>query len=158
MTTSISIDVTQIDTVPTAKLGQYFTDQLGNVFRYVKGAGTVAQYEYAIIATDGSSFTLAAATTTNVPAGKVVPIGCWQNATSLTSSTYGWVQVKGYHTGKFAANYAANTRTCVTATAGVVDDALTTLITGLTGTLTIVGAQSMPAYAACEMYASGQAV
>lgn len=152
---TISIDLNQVDTAPTATLGQYFVDQIGNMYRYVKGGGTVAQYEYVFITSDGT-FTASQLTTTNVASAKLALIGCVQQSAGLTSSTYGWVLVRGAHTGKFAASYVANSKTYVTAVAGVVDDAATTLIAGLTGLSATVGASSISAYAYVEMYASGQ--
>lgn len=131
------------------KLGQIHRDELGRVWQYVKGGGTIAQYEYVKISTDGN-FTANSLTTTTNPSTEPAEVGCVQ-CTGLTSSTYCWVfRGGGAHIGKFAASCVQDVKIYTTGVSGVVDDSATTLINGLKLVTTIVGASNAAAWAACE--------
>lgn len=129
---------------PPAPLGTVTTDQLGRNYQLVKGGGTVAQYGYVFITSDGL-FTASALTTTLVAAGKVAQIGCAQVA--LTSSLYGWVfRGGGAHTGSFLTLAVLGAPVHPTATAGFVDDTSTTArIDGLFVLATVGGANATAA-------------
>lgn len=154
-----SIDVTAVyastNASGGAKLGNLHTTPTGEVYQFVVAGGSFAVGDYVFITSDGA-FTATQASTTNIASGKLALVGCYQGPTSVTSGQYCWVLRKGAHTGKFLASYVVGSKTYVTATAGQVDDTATTLIMGLTGLSTTVGAASISAYAATEMYASGQ--
>lgn len=145
-------------TTPQAVLGQEFIDLYGRIYKYVKGAGTIAQYEYVVISKDGN-YTIASldTDTSGHGAGKVQPLGCVQVSGGFTSSLYGWIFVGcGIHTGLFAASCVQNVPLYATSTQGVIDDsATTTLIPGLMLITTITGAASASAYAAGRLYTSG---
>lgn len=141
---------------PIFQVGSVHFDTLGRKWQFVKGAGTIAQYEYVLISNDGL-FTVTSLTTTNVGAGKTGAVGCVQVSGGLTSTLYGWV-FRGYgaHTGKFALNCAAQVPIHPTGTAGVVDDsAVTALIPGLQLVTTITTAAAAPAWAIGELMCVG---
>jgi hypothetical protein len=143
-------DLSETSTVPKLAVGTKYEDpSTGKIFQYVKGGGTIAQYEYVKISEDGN-YTATSLTTTTNPSTEPALVGCVQNA-GLTSSLYGWVQRKGAHTGKFAASCVQDVKIYTTGTAGVVDDSATTLVNGLKLITTIVGAASVPAFASVEM-------
>jgi len=144
-------DLTQVDTVARCGVGTRYSDPTnGNVWQYVKAGGTIAQYEYVSITEDGN-FTAVSLTTTTNPNTEPSLVGCLQASGGLTSGKFAFVQRKGSHTGKFAASCVQDVKIFTTATAGVVDDASTTLINGLKLLTTIVGAASSLAHASVEM-------
>lgn len=141
---------TQVDSSPLFSLGTTTIDSNGSLWQYVDGGGTIAQYEYVKISTDGLFVATSLTTTTN-PSTEPGMVGCVQAADGLTTSTYGWVIRSGYHTGKFAASCVQDVKIYTTATAGVVDDASTTLVNGLKLITTITSAAASPAFAVCPM-------
>lgn len=141
---------TQVDSSPLFSLGTTVWDTNGSLWQYVDGGGTIAQYEYVKISTDGLFVATSLTTTTN-PNTEPGVVGCVQAADGLTSSTYGWVIRSGYHVGKFAASCVQDVKIYTTGTAGVVDDSATTLVNGLKLITTIVGASNAPAFACCPM-------
>lgn len=143
------LDVTS--TTPLFNVGQVHWDTLGRKWQYVKGGATIAQNEYVKISTDGN-YTITSLTTTTNPSTEPAQVGCVQVSGGFTSSLYGWV-FRGYgaHTGKFAANCVQDVKIYTTATAGVVDDASTTLISGLKLITTITTATSAAAWASGEL-------
>lgn len=149
MTTQLfGIDLTETSTTPRATLGRTHTTEANVVYQYVKASSAIAQYAYAKISGDGN-FTAAEGTTTLLPNTEPAMVGCAQVA--IASGSYGWVVRKGLHTGKFAASCVQDVKIYTTGTAGVVDDAATTLINGLKLLTTITSATSALAMASCEM-------
>lgn len=155
MSAQTIVDLTVTSTVPLNQVGQVYWDTLGRKWQYVKGGGTIAQYEYVKISTDGN-FTATSMTTTTNPSTEPAQVGCVQVSGGLTSSLYGWV-FRGYgaHTGKFAASCVQNVKIYTTATNGVVDDAATTLISGLKLITTITSAADAPAWASGDLTTAG---
>lgn len=142
-----AVDLETTSTTAQVPVGQYHWDAQGRLWQYVKGGGTIAQYEYIKISTDGN-FTATSMTTTTNPSTEPAQVGCVQASGGLTSSLYGWVfRGFGRHTGKFAASCVQDVKIYTTATSGVVDDAATTLVNGLKLITTITSAASSPAYA-----------
>lgn len=148
---SAQISAYQLDktsTVPLHPVGSVVKDVLGRNWQYVKGGATIAQYEYVKVSTDGN-FTITSMTTTTNPSTEPAEVGCVQATGGFTSSLYGWIfRGGGAHIGKFAASCVQDVKIYTTATAGVVDDAATTLINGLKLVTTITSAASAPAWAA----------
>jgi len=141
---------------PIFQVGSVHFDTLGRKWQFVKGAGTIAQYEYVLISNDGL-FTVTSLTTTNMGAGKNGQVGCVQVSGGLTSTLYGWI-FRGYgaHTGKVAASCVQSVPLHPTATAGVVDDsAVTALIPGLQLITTVTGAAASPMWACGELMSVG---
>lgn len=147
--TGILLDVTS--TTPLCDVGSVHWDDLGRKWQYVKGGGTIAQYEYCKVSTDGN-YTITSMTTTTNPSTEPAQVGCVQVSGGFTSSLYGWV-FRGYgaHTGKFAASCVQDVKIYTTATAGVVDDSATTLVNGLKLLATITSATSAAAWASGEL-------
>lgn len=141
---------TQVDSTALFSPGTMVLDTNGSWWQYVDGGGTIAQYEYVKISTDGLFVATSLTTTTN-PSTEPGQVGCIQAADGLTTSTYGWVIRNGYHVGKFAASCVQDVKIYTTATAGVMDDSATTLVNGLKLITTITGAASAPAFANCLM-------
>lgn len=141
-------DLTATSTSNLFRLGAEHVTPTGDIYVYVKGNATIAQYEYVKISQDGN-FTITSMTTTTNPSTEPAMVGCAQVA--FTSSLYGWVVVRGAHTGKFAASCVQDVKIYTTATAGVVDDTATTLVNGLKLLTTITSAAAAPAYASVRM-------
>lgn len=130
-------------------LGDYFYNPAtATLYRYVDATAAITQYQFVKISTNGL-FTAAPSTTTLLPSTEPGLVGCAQ--CDIASGSYGWVAVKGYFTGLFAASCVQDVKIYTTATDGVVDDASTTLINGLKLITTIVGAAASPCFATCEM-------
>jgi hypothetical protein len=144
-----NVRFTDLDSTPLFSLGTMTLDSNGSWWQYVDGGGTIAQYEYVKISTDGLFVATSLTTTTN-PSTEPGQVGCVQ-ASGLTTSGYCWVIRSGYHIGKFAASCVQDVKIYTTATAGVVDDSATTLVNGLKLITTITSATSAPAYANCIM-------
>lgn len=145
--TAVDLTVTSTSAVAGPKVGTLYWDEQGRLWQYVKGNATIAQYEYVKISTDGN-FTITSMTTTTNPSTEPAQVGCVQVSGGFTSSLYGWVfRGFGAHTGKFAASCVQNVKIYTTATPGVVDDAATTLVSGLKLITTITGAADSPAWA-----------
>lgn len=145
--TAVDLTVTSTSAVAGPKVGTLYWDEHGRLWQYVKGGATIAQYEYVKISTDGN-FTITSMTTTTNPSTEPAQVGCVQVSGGFTSSLYGWVfRGFGAHTGKFAASCVQDVKIYTTATSGVVDDAATTLVSGLKLITTITGAASSPAWA-----------
>lgn len=124
-----------------AKLGDLGTDTDGE-WVYVKASAAVAQYAFVVITKDN---TVAELTTTNAGSNSL-QVGVAQIA--LAANEYGWVWIGGPMgggtgkgiKGKIAASYVAEANLYTTATAGVADDAATTLIKNVVGLTATVGA------------------
>lgn len=151
---AIATRLTQVGT-PDNTLGTTPAENLGEkrpfndgVYQYLKASGTVAQYALCKIAND---FTIAEGTTTLLPSTEPAKVGIPQVA--LTVGQYAWVFVgPGKNVSvKAAASCVQDVKLYTTATAGVVDDAATTLINGLKIVTTIVGAAATPCIAECEL-------
>ncbi len=137
---------TETSTTPLFSLGQTTVDSNGSTWQYVKGGGTIAQYEYVKVSSDGL-FTITSLTTTTNPSTEPSSVGC-ASTVGFTSADYGWVfRGNGYHIGKFAASCVQAVKIYTTGTAGVVDDASTTLVNGLSLITTITSATQAPAWA-----------
>jgi hypothetical protein len=127
-------------------LGTSTYDDLGSRWEYVQASGAITIYDYVKIDDD---FQAASATTTTNPSTEPARVGCAQVA--FADNEYGWVVRSGQHTGRFAASCVQDVKIYTTATAGVVDDAATTLINGLKLITTITSAANAAAFAACDM-------
>jgi hypothetical protein len=109
---------------------------------FVQASGAIDQYAAVVISDDGQA---AMATTTNAGSNNL-QVGIAQVAAA--NDEYLWVFVGGVGGGgvgsgikvKAAASYAADANLNTTATAGVVDDASTTLIKNVVGLTTLTGA------------------
>ena len=151
-------DLNKVSTSPFCDLGTEFTDKYRRIYKYVKGAATIAQYSYGVISADGNfTFTALDTDTAGHGSGKVQALGCVQLSAGLTSLTYGFVFIGGgLHTGLFAASCVQNVPIYPTATAGVVDDASGLfLIPGLFLVTTITSATSASAYCAGKLQMTG---
>lgn len=157
MTAQVGYDLTEVRTSaqgPAATLGTRFEDNIGNAYRYIQASSALAVNEYVKISND-NLWTAAPATTTNIASGIIAQVGCPQVA--IASGGFGWVQIKGLHSGKFLALNVLGVKAYVTATAGCLDDTATTLVTGVTALTTNGGATAVvQAFASVDMYASGQ--
>lgn len=127
-----------------AKLGDLGSDSDGE-WVYVKASAAVAQYAFVAIAKDN---TVAELTTTTAGSNSL-QVGVAQNALALNE--FGWVWIGGPMgggtgkgiKGKIAASYVAEANLNTTATAGVADDASTTLIKNVVGLTATTGAASV---------------
>lgn len=127
-----------------AKLGDLGSDSDGE-WVYVKASAAVAQYAFVAIAKDN---TVAELTTTTAGSASL-QVGVAQNALALNE--FGWVWIGGPMgggvgkgiKGKIAASYVAEANLNTTATAGVADDAATTLIKNVVGLTATTGAASV---------------
>lgn len=144
----VAVDLTEAPvTTPKFTVGRIYIDENGRFWQYCKSSGSLAQYEYTFITKDGL-FVASSLTTTNVAASKVQQVGCNQNGTAVTTGKYWWVfRGFGAHTGLYAASCVQDVVLGPTAVAGVVDDAATTNLIGLSLLTTIVGAAASPAWA-----------
>lgn len=139
-------------------LGQIYEKPNGQRYRFVKGGGTIAQYEYLTVSKDGL-FTVSSADSDTHPLTTCVWEAACADQVALTSSLYGWVFIGGgAHTGLFALNCALNVKLFATSTAGVIDDAATiSCLTGVSLIATITTATSAPAWCAIpQMYFDGR--
>lgn len=124
-----------------AKINDRGSSKVGE-FVFVQADGTIAQYAFVKISDDGQAVEL---TTTNAGSNSL-QVGVAQVAAA--DNEYLWVWVGGYDgggvgtgiKGKCAASYAADANLNTTATAGVADDASTTLIKNVVGLTTLTGA------------------
>jgi hypothetical protein len=127
--------------IPLAKLLDKGSNKLGE-WVFIKASGTISQYAFVAIDEAGTAVAL---TTTNAGTGEGL-VGVAQVA--LATTEFGWVWVGGAGAGGgvikglVAASYAANAALNTTATAGVADDASTTLIKNVIGTTTDSGSGS----------------
>lgn len=111
-------------------------------FMFVQADGAISQYGFVVISDDGQA---AQATTTNAGSNSL-QVGVAQIAAA--DNEYLWVWIGGVGAGgvgsgikgKCAASYAADANLNTTATAGVADDASTTLIKNVVGLTTLTGA------------------
>ncbi len=145
----ITADVSNTSTKQLFALGDYFYNPAtATTYRYVHANGATSQYGFVSISTDGLFEATPLTTTTNASTNPLL-VGAAQCA--FADDEYGWVAVKGYFTGNFAASCVQDVKIYTTATAGVVDDASTTLINGLKLITTITTAASAPCFACAEM-------
>lgn len=127
-----------------AKLGDRGSVKVGE-FVFVQADGAIAQYAFVKISDDGQAAEL---TTTNA-GSNALQVGVAQVAAA--DNEYLWVWVGGVSgggvdsgiKGKAAASYAADANLNTTATAGVADDAATTLIKNVVGLTTNTGAAAV---------------
>ena len=85
-------------------------------FVYLKGATSTAVGDWATINYDDNS-------TTRLAANAIGPVGVAMSA-NAASTSYGWYQIRGKASAQAAASFADDGRVYITATAGVVDDAV----------------------------------
>jgi hypothetical protein len=124
-----------------AKVGERGSSIVGE-FVFVQADGAIAQYAFVKLSDDGQAVEL---TTTNAGSNSL-SVGVAQVAAA--DNEYLWVWVGGLDgggvgtgiKGKCAASYAADANLNTTATAGVADDASTTLIKNVVGLTTLTGA------------------
>lgn len=135
-------------TVLPAKVGAVGSLVEGD-FVFVQADGAVDQYGFVKIEADGQAAML---TTTNAGSQNLL-VGVAQVA--LADNEYAWVWIGGVSAGgttaaikgKAAASYAAKANLNTTATAGVADDASTTLIKNVVGLETLTGAGTVNLFA-----------
>jgi len=126
------------------KLGDLGSDPDGE-WVYVQASAAVAQYAFVAIAKDN---TVAELTTTTAGSNSL-QVGVAQFA--FASGEQGWVWIGGAMgggvgkgvKGKIAASYVAEANLNTTATAGVADDASTTLIKNVVGLTATTGAAAV---------------
>lgn len=126
----IVIDPTDVSTSAEYEPGTVGTDYLGREFVYVLADSAIAQYGACIIHEDWGAEEL---TTTLAAAG--TGAGKWVGVApvAIASGSYGWLCRKGTGTDikvTVAASCAKFTTLQTTATAGTLDDAATTVVTG----------------------------
>lgn len=127
--------------VVTFRVGDLGSDTDGE-WVFVKASAAVAQYAFVSIAKDNTVAEL----TTTTAGSNALTVGVAQTALALNE--YGWVWIGGPMgggvgkgvKGKIAASYVAEANLNTTATAGVADDATTTLIKNVVGLTATVGA------------------
>ena len=143
MTAIMGYDLTATNTVQQCQLGTEINVE-GATYRYCKASAAVAVYQLAQVADDG---TIAEATTTTagaIPATYVIP------QIAFASGDYGWAPCGPFFLKQdnsafyvnAAVSCAKNVKLYTTATAGVIDDAATTAISGLQLTETITTARA----------------
>lgn len=124
------------------KLGDIGSDTDGE-WMFVKASASIAQYAFVLIS---DAFL---ATETSGASSIVQHVGVAQAA--LAANEFGWVWIggpagggvgKGIR-GKIAASYVANTPLLTTATSGVADDAGSTTIKNVSGTVATTGAANV---------------
>lgn len=124
------------------KLGDIGSDTDGE-WMFVKASASIAQYAFVLIS---DAFL---ATETSGASSIVQHVGVAQSA--LAANEFGWVWIggpagggvgKGIR-GKIAASYVANTPLLTTATSGVADDAGSTTIKNVSGTVATTGAANV---------------
>lgn len=127
-----------------AVVGDVGSAKVGD-FMFVQASGAIDQYAAVVISDDGQAAML---TTTNAGSNSL-QVGIAQVAAA--DDEYLWVFVGGIGGGgvgsgikvKAAASYAADANLNTTATAGVVDDASTTVIHNVVGLTTLTGADTV---------------
>ena len=135
-----SFNTSDVPSLP-AKIGDFGSCPEGG-FLFVQADGAIAQYAFVRISDDGQADEL----TTTKAGSNNLQVGVAQVAAA--DNEYLWVWVGGVGgggvgtgiKGKAAASYAADANLNTTATAGVADDASTTLIKNVVGLTTLTGA------------------
>lgn len=148
-------DVTRTSTDQKFRLGTTVT--VGDAtYIYVKATAVITQYYFCII-TAGSDATSpwgATAMTTTIAGAIPQAVGCAQVA--FASGEYGWVAIAGKFTGFVGASCAQDVKLYTHATAGLVDDTATTLVSGVMLETTVSAAnQNAACYAFREMSVNG---
>lgn len=145
----IGVDVTRTSTSPNFRLGETVT--VGDAtYRYVKATAAITQY-YFVVITAGSDSTApwGATSLTTTNAGAIPQeVGCAQAA--FASGEFGWVAISGKFTGFVGASCAQDVKLYTTATAGLVDDAVTTQIFGLMLETTVSASNQNATCYACK--------
>ena len=131
--------LTYTSTDPQIAVGTVVKGTDNSEFVYVQADGAIAQY--AAVAVDAGE--ASELTATNAITG--VDIGAAQVA--FAANEYGFVQTRGSFSVLGAASAVTDVQLYATATAGVVDDAGTVLLGGLTLTETLTGAGAATAHA-----------
>jgi hypothetical protein len=123
------------------RLGDVASNRLGS-FVYIKASAAIDQYAFVAIDENGNATML---TTTNAGTGEGT-VGVVQVALSTNEFGFAWIGGAagggGVIRGKVAASYVANAALNTTATAGVADDASTTIIKNVVGLTTDSGSGS----------------
>lgn len=142
----IAVSLEGVDTTPIQAPGTRLKANDG-VYQYVEATADIAQYAMVKITDNVSA---AEGTTTLLPSTEPAKVGIAQVA--IPEDSFGWVFVgPGTATCKVASSCAADVKLYTTATAGVVDDAATTLIQGLTLLTATTVAAAAPVLAVCEL-------
>lgn len=148
-------DYTKVDTEQKAGLGKEMEIKGLGTFKYMKAAAAIAQFALAQLDDNGT----AVECTTTTAGAKPAACGVPQVAVPINNYAWFWVGDGGYvadsnysfATNTFvnevikvlaAASCVADTKLYTTATAGVLDDAVTTQIFGLLLTATNGGSQA----------------
>lgn len=133
-------------------VGTVHIDPLGRKYQVVKATGSVAQYDFVSITKD-LLFTAVGLSTTTNPITEPGQVGCYQGATAVVTGNYFFVLRSGAFTGKVNAATAINVKMYTTATVGQISTtaAASSLIGGLTATVSTGGAGSTTMFAAIDM-------
>lgn len=154
---NIAIDLTAIDTTPTAGLGELHIDKDGNHYRYAQADGAVTAYDVYDIVPGTWQINAQADAAVN-PADAHLAHGCvWDgSSTALADDEYAWVFVGP---GSFTADTdatgvaGANDIIYVSATAGKLSSGATAaFIPGVLATAAITGLATGTFYAATQLY------
>lgn len=125
MSELIGYKLTEVGSTELFDLGKEIDTPNGNRYKYVQAGGTIAASDICLIE---DTNVVTALTTTN--AGSI-PTWCGIAQAALTSGQYGWVLISGTGTVNALASCATDVKLYTTATAGALDDAVTTLISGI---------------------------
>lgn len=140
------VDLSTTGTTQIFPLGIEICGNDGATYVYIKAGGAIAQYAACKFDDTLNAVELTTTNAGSEPCTIVVP------QVAFASGEYGWAACEGLFTVKAAASCVQDVKLYTTATAGVVDDSVTTLIVGLKIITTITGATSTPAYASTRMY------
>lgn len=138
-------------------LGEEYVDPKGAIYKFVKGAATIALYEWCILSKDTNYTVILLDTDTATSPGYKVGALAVPQHKALTSSLYGWVFIgNGIFTAKVAASCVQDVALYATSTGGVADDSATTsLIAGASLITTVTGAAAASCHAAGRLMSIG---
>lgn len=148
---TLGIDLTATSTTKTFNLGDEKPGSDGNIYKYIKASAAIAAYELCLLIEDGTAVGATTTTAGAIPSEGVVP------QVAFAINEYGWAVSRGISFSVLgAASCVLNVKLYTTATAGVVDDAVTTLVEGLRLNETLTGAAAANASAAQGIVINGQ--
>jgi len=141
----LGTDVTVTSSSPTARLGEKVT--IGNTtYMYIRSDATGLTANYACIVTPASNTAAPRVatmmTTTNAGA---IPLEVCVPQVAIAANYYGWAAIEGSMSVFVGLSCVQDVRLYTTATAGLVDDTATTLVSGLALETTVGGANIVAA-------------
>ena len=156
MSQTVAINLSQIDVVPTAKLGQVYVSDLGYTYRYMQADGSVTAYEpYSYTAGTWQIDAPMDLGVTPVTAG-TTPLCVWDgSSTALTDNYYAWVFVgPGLFTAKIDGSAAtAGAIVYGHATAGLTSTTASALLLNGVSVPVTIAAATGSLYASTELWA-----